>query len=87
MQGQFIFPTCNSAGLSLTALLRNTARDGSLSESTSNFGEIYCALKIFKAGILLFDTPSFCTIPAGGGILRYQKPIAHCFLIMMGSYY
>lgn len=66
MQGQFIVPTCNSGGLSLTVLLRNTARDGSLSQSASNFDELYCALKVFKEGVLLFDDPYFSTIPAGG---------------------
>jgi hypothetical protein len=52
--------------LRLTALLRNTARDGSLSESASNLGDMRVSLKILHAGILLFNVPDFSTIPPGG---------------------
>lgn len=68
MPGQFIFPTCNSAGLSLTALLRNTARDGTLREHGSKLGDMHVSLQIFHAGILVFNEPDFSTIPSGGHV-------------------
>lgn len=62
MIAQFIFPTCNRAGLSVSALLQNTARDKSHDINLSGLEEMYVSLKIFQAGKILFEAPDFTVI-------------------------
>jgi hypothetical protein len=66
MQGQFIFSTCNQAGLRLNVLLRNTLRDEKLNADTSNLQDMKVSLKIFCEGELECEYPQFALIPSGG---------------------
>lgn len=76
MQGQFIFSTCNRADLSLTALLRNTARDhragagqgGAADGGGAAVGEsdMRVGLRVFHAGVLEYERDEFATVPADG---------------------
>jgi len=61
MIGQFIFPTCEVAGLRVAAYLRNTPR-GVGSQS----GDIGVELQVFQRGELVAHEPDFGTIPFGG---------------------
>lgn len=79
MQGQFIFSTCNRAGLRLTALLRNTVRDGALGKNASSLGDMRVSLKVFHAGILLFEAHDFAKVPAGG---YFEISEANCPLLV-----
>jgi hypothetical protein len=63
MQGQFIFSTCNRAGLSLTALLRNTSREG---PGDAGGSEMAVGLRVFHAGVLEYECADFATVPADG---------------------
>jgi hypothetical protein len=65
MLGQFIFHTCNHAGLSLKALLRNSVRNGVLKGHEPNAEKMEVSLKIFHAGTPVFNEPNFCTISSG----------------------
>ena len=73
MLGQFIFNTCNHAGLNLKALLRNSARSGSLSERELNNGDMHVSLKAFHAGNVVFDAIDFCTIRSGNHVEISEK--------------
>src|SRR5580692_9285135 len=66
MQGQFIFATCNRAGLTLTALLRNTSRNDGKDVAGANDLDMRVGLKMFHAGQLEYECPDFATIPTGG---------------------
>ena len=66
MQGQFIFSTCNRAGLSLTALLRNTARGERAGEGAAGESDMRVGLRVFHAGVLEYECDDFATIPADG---------------------
>lgn len=61
MIGQFIFPTCEVAGLRVAAYLRNTPRD-----SASQPVDIDVELEVFQRGQLVVHEPEFGTIPFGG---------------------
>jgi hypothetical protein len=64
MLGQFIFSTCNRAGLSMTALLRNTARnDGA---DPANESEMSVDLNVFHDGVLQYECADFAAIQADG---------------------
>jgi hypothetical protein len=66
MQGQFIFATCNRAGLGLTALLRNTSRNDGKDPTGANELDMQVSLKVFHAGVLEYECADFATIRAGG---------------------
>lgn len=65
MLGQFIFHTCNHKGLSLKALLRNSERDGLIKGRESIAEKMLVSLKVFHAGIAIFNEVNFCTISLG----------------------
>lgn len=73
MLGQFIFSTCNHAGLNLTAILRNTSREGKQSQRGLSTEDMHVSLKIFHVGVLEFDAPDFATIPLGGHVEVSEK--------------
>ena len=62
MIGQFIFPTCNHAGLHVSALFKNTARDKSSDLNQQGLEDMYISLKIFRLGKILLETPNFAVI-------------------------
>ena len=61
MIGQFIFPTCEAAALSVAAYLRNTPRD-----TTSQPVDISVELLVFQQGQLIVHEADFGHIPFGG---------------------
>jgi hypothetical protein len=63
MLGQFIFSTCNRAGLSMTALLRNTARNEDAGAAES---EMWVGLNVFHEGVLQYECAEFATVEADG---------------------
>ena len=66
MQGQFIFSTCNRASVNLTALLRNTGRDGEEGVAGAPKPDMRVSLNVFHAGTLQYECPDFATVPADG---------------------
>jgi hypothetical protein len=71
MLGQFIFHTCNHAGLKLKAILRNSLRNESSSDSDAK--DMNVSLKIFYGGVVVFDALNFCKIPSGGYVEINEK--------------
>lgn len=65
MQGQFIFSTCAAAGLRMRALLRNGARGGEPVTTGADMSEMRVSLRVFHAGVLEYESPSFASIPYG----------------------
>ncbi|HEV2643618.1 MAG TPA: hypothetical protein VGT98_12960 [Candidatus Elarobacter sp.] len=62
MIGQFIFPTCEAAGLRVAAYLRNTPRG----EMMSSAPDLAVDLQVFEHGTLVAHEPTFGVIPLGG---------------------
>lgn len=63
MIGQFIFPTCEAAGLRTAAYLRNTARGD---ENSSP--DLRVEVMVFQNGELVLHEPEFGAIPFGGAL-------------------
>jgi hypothetical protein len=64
MLGQFIFHTCNYAGLKMKAILRNSLRD-QLDLYQSSIGEMDVSLRVFDQGRVVLDAKEFCKIKLG----------------------
>ena len=62
MKGQFIFPTCKRAGLNVSTIFKNTARDKSFDGGKLELMDMHISLKIYKEGDIIYEYEDFAVV-------------------------